>query len=128
MNIEEITKALEVAKKFQELEICVDNSRRKVYDKPPFVIIRSSGSGVWAAHIVEKWETPSGTSVKLTGAIRLWRWYGGSLSQIAVEAVKQKSDCKFGVPVDVEVSNVLEIIDTTPEAEKNIKNFPSWRV
>ena len=89
-----------------------------------YFIIRSNGSGVWAANIKER----DGDTVTLTDARRIWYWSGArSLSQLAMEGTKNPGNCNFAMPVDeVMVFNVLEIIKCTDEAENNIKGVSMW--
>jgi hypothetical protein len=89
------------------------------------VIIRSADSGVWLG----KLDTREGSEVKLTDAIRIWYWSGAaSLSQLAVDGVKNPEQCKFAVPVDVTVLGVCEVIVATDKAVKCIREVPSWKV
>lgn len=91
-----------------------------------FVIIRTYSAGVFAGFL----EKRDGKEVHLTDAIRIWYWDGAaSLSQLAMEGVKKPSECKFGMPVDrIILTEAIEIISTTPEAQKNIQGVPSWKV
>ncbi len=89
-----------------------------------FVICRTYSAGVFAGFL----ESRDGKEVVLTKARRLWRWYGAaSLSQLAMEGTKQPKDCKFPVAVDrVELTEAIEILDVTPEAQKSIEEVPVW--
>ena len=89
-----------------------------------YCIIRSNGSGVWAATVKEL----DGDTVLLSGARRIWYWSGAAtLSQLAKEGVKHPNQCKFPVEVDeVMVFNVIEIIDVTDAARQNIAEVPIW--
>lgn len=89
-----------------------------------FVICRTYSAGVFAGFL----ESRNGKEVVLTKARRLWRWYGAaSLSQLAMEGTKQPKDCKFPVAVDrVELTEAIEILDVTPEAQKSIDEVPVW--
>ena len=87
-------------------------------------IVRSSGSGVWAAEIVSK----DGDTVVLKNAIRIWYWEGAaSLSELAQTGTKRPEQCKFCIPVDeVEIFNVAEILSVTDLAESSIRGVESW--
>ena len=64
----------------------------------------------------------------MENAIRIWSWSGAAtLSQMAMEGVKRPEECKFGMPVTVTLTEIIEVIETTPQAEKNIKEVPTWK-
>ena len=90
-------------------------------------IIRTTNAGVFFGKL--ELYLPETRTAKLTDARRLWYWAGAaSLSQLAVEGVKRPLDCKFAIPINVTVTEVIEIIDVTKDAEKSIKEVPIWRV
>lgn len=90
-----------------------------------YVIVRTYSAGVFAGFL----ESKNGKEVVLTKARRLWYWDGAaSLSQLAMEGVKKPENCKFPVEVDrVELTEAIEIIDVTPEAQANIAAVPVWK-
>ena|SRR3990167_3185776 len=89
-----------------------------------YCIIRCKSAGVFAGVVQEV----NGDEVVITGVRRLWYWSGAaSLSQLAMEGVKNPGACKF----PVEVSTLLckewcEIIPCTEVAVKSIKSVPVW--
>jgi hypothetical protein len=90
-----------------------------------FVIVRAHTAGVHAGYLKKR----VGCEVTLSNSIRLWRWCGASLSQVAAEG-PAAGDNKFGeqVPETVIVSpQGLEIITCTAAAAKAIKAVRSWR-
>ena len=91
-----------------------------------YVIVRTYSAGVFAGEL----ESRKGQEVVMRNARRLWYWSGAaSLSQLAMEGVKNPSGCKFPCPVDrVELLQAVEILDVTPEAKKNIEGVPIWEV
>lgn len=93
--------------------------------KLKYVIARTYSAGVFAGEL----ERRKGQEVVLRRARRLWYWAGAaSLSQLAVSGTSNPSACKFPVPVDrVELLQVIEILDVTPEARRNIEGVPIWR-
>ena len=115
MNLENM--ALEEKKDSKETENDKKNGR--------YVIARTYSAGVFAGNLVSK----NGKEVVLTNARRLWYWKGAaSLSQLAMEGVKEPDECKFPCEVDrVELTETIEILDVTSKAEKNIKNVPIWK-
>lgn len=91
-----------------------------------YFIVRTYSAGVFAGQI----ESRNDQHVVMTNARRLWYWSGAaSLSQLAMEGVKDPDNCKFPCEVTrVELFQVIEILDTTAEAEKSIKSVPVWEV
>ena len=90
-----------------------------------YVIVRTYSAGVFAGTL----ESQKGKEVTLSNARRLWYWSGASsLSQLAMEGVKNPSDCKFPCEVSkVVLTEAIEILDVTPEAKKNIAEVPIWK-
>lgn len=90
-----------------------------------YVIIRTYSAGVFAGYL----ESRNGQEVILKNARRLWYWSGAaSLSQLAMEGVKNPKECKFPIEVDrVELLNTIEILDVTEKARENIANVPVWK-
>ena len=98
--------------------------KKKANDQP-YVIVRTYSAGVFAANLVSR----ENKEAKLANARRLWYWDGAaSLSQLAVEGVTKPKTCKFSVPVPLqEVTEVIEVLYASAEAEANIKAVPEWR-
>ena len=93
-------------------------------DGMKYVIVRTYSAGVFAGYLAKE----EGQEVVLHKARRLWKWSGAaSLSQLAMEGVKNPSDCKFPCETDIhKLKQVIEIIDATPQAKANIDNVPIW--
>lgn len=91
-----------------------------------YCIIRTYSAGVFAGFI----QSRNGQEVVLHNARRLWRWSGAaSLSQLAMEGVKNPDECKFPREVDkVELLQVIEILDCTEKAKSSIKGVKIWEV
>lgn len=94
-------------------------------DGLPYVVIRSRDSGCHAGYLKSK----TGDSVVLIDSRRLWYWSGAAtLSQLAMEGVKNPNKCKFPQPVtQIEVLGVCEIIQSTEEARKSIEGVIVWK-
>ena len=90
-----------------------------------FVIVRTYSAGVHAGYL-EKFD---GKSISLSKSIRIWYWSGAaSLSQLAMEGVKNPDACKFAMPVSMIVlTEAIEVITATEEARKNIQAVKSWK-
>ena len=108
---------------FSELKMEVEKLDKKVFGE--YVIVRTYSAGVFAGNI----KTRHGKEVILVNARRLWYWKGAaSLSQLAMEGVKNPSECNFHCEVDeVILTEVIEILNTTKAAESNIKEVPIWK-
>ena len=93
--------------------------------KKKYVIVRTYSAGVFAGSLVSR----DGKEVKLADARRLWYWAGAaSLSQLAVSGTSKPTECKFPVAVpSVTLTEAIEILDVTPEAEISIKAVPVWK-
>ena len=90
------------------------------------VIIRGDRSGVFFGTLTKK----NGKEVKLTDCRRLWYWSGAaSLSQLAVEVVKNPAACKFTVTVpEIVILDAIEIIPCTDKAVEVITSTREWRM
>ena len=86
---------------------------------------RTYSAGAFAGELVSR----TGKEVVLNNARRLWFWSGAaSLSQLAMEGTSRPGECKFPTPVNrIELTEAIEIIDTTPKAEASIKAVPEWK-
>jgi hypothetical protein len=89
-----------------------------------YVIIRAKDAGVFAGYL----ESKEDQEVVLRNARRLWYWSGAaSLSQLAMEGTKKPGECKFPCEVDrIEINQVIEVIDTTRQAQNSIKGVAIW--
>jgi len=89
-----------------------------------FVLVRTYSAGVFAGTVKQR----KGKEIELGKARRIWYWSGAaSLSQLAIEGVKNPESCKFAMPVDVTLTEAIEIISVTKAAQKNIEAVPVWR-
>lgn len=91
-----------------------------------YVIVRTYSAGVFAGTL----ESRNGQEVVIRNARRLWFWSGAaSLSQLAMEGVKDPAGCKFPCEVDrVELLQVIEILDVTDAAKASIAAVPVWKM
>lgn len=92
-----------------------------------YVCIRSYDSGCHCGYL--KHESENSEKVILINARRLWYWSGASsLSQLAMEGVKNPDSCKFPCEVDeITVTRVCEIIKMTEQARKSIQGVAVWK-
>ena len=81
-------------------------------------LIRTYSAGVHIGDVVHA----DGMEVKLENALRLWKWEGGGLSLSAVAnngIIKGRLD----KTVEVFLTNAIEFIPTTKDAEKSFAKF-----
>ena len=90
-----------------------------------FYIVRADRAGVFFGHIKER----VGSEVTMTNVRRLWYWSGAcSLSQLAVDGVKNPGECKFTVIVpEMTILGVVEIIPANEAAVKSIEAVKPWK-
>lgn len=81
-------------------------------------LIRTYSAGVHIGDVV----AIDGMEVQLKNALRLWKWEGGglSLSAVAMNGIKGGRLNKTG---EVYLTNVIELMPTTPEAEASYVKF-----
>ena len=93
--------------------------------KGAYVIIRTYSAGVFAGTLVSR----KGKEVVLKNARRLWYWSGAaSLSQMAVNGTSKPESCKFPVEVSsITLTEAIEILPVTKEAQKSIASVPVWK-
>ena len=92
--------------------------------KKNYKIVRTYSAGVFAGEVVSR----KGQEVKMKNARRLWYWKGAaSLSQLSAEGVTCPSECKFAMPVDVELLQTVEILKVTQQAFESISAVEQWK-
>ena len=87
-------------------------------------IVRTQSAGVFAGNFHSRLNG----NIILQHARRLWKWAGAaSLSQLAMEGVKDPENCIFPCEVDsIELYNPIEIITCTDKAKESIKGVKVW--
>lgn len=98
--------------------------KRKTQEKP-YVIVRTYSAGVFAGTL----ESRNGKEGTISNARRIWYWSGAaSLSQLAMEGVKDPCNCKFAMPAErIDVTEIIEVLYATPQARANIAQVPIWK-
>lgn len=91
-----------------------------------YVIARGDRSGVYAGTLLER----NGQEVLLGDVRNLWYWEGAaSILQLAETGPKSPYNCKFTLTVkSLLLTDVIEIIPTTDEAEAIIKGVKEWKM
>lgn len=90
------------------------------------VIVRADRAGVFFGNIKER----IGSEVTMTNVRRLWFWSGAaSLSQLAINGVTNRHDCRFTIVVpEITILGVIEIIPCSDEAIKSINSVKEWKI
>lgn len=90
------------------------------------VLVRTYSAGVHFGVL----NTDPGVEIELLQSQRVWYWSGAaSLSQLAMEGVKNPKECKITMPVEsIFLTGVIEIIPMSETAFTNIKNVRQWKM
>lgn len=93
------------------------------------VLVRSYAAGVHYGYLKSKVSELNGVNVVLVNTRRIWYWNGAnSISQIALEGVKDPDGCKISVIIpENEIINCVEIIPLTEKALESLNKVPIWR-
>ena len=117
LTFEQLTKKVEELKKQKEQ---TPHQKRLTY-----CIIRTYSAGVFAGLINRINKEKTGT---IYDSRRIYYWDGAaSLSQLANEGVKKPENCKFAQQVkETDLTEIIEVIPCTVEAESNIQKVKVW--
>ena len=90
------------------------------------VIIRTYSAGVFMGYLKSR----EGKEVVLINARRLWYWSGAaSLSQMALEGVKNPDSCKFPAIVPkITLTEAIEILPVSEKAKSSIDEVAIWKM
>lgn len=90
-----------------------------------YVIVRTYSAGVFAGILAQR----DGKEALVKNARRIWYWEGAaSLSQLAQQGTSKPDECKFPCEVpSVLLTEVIEILEVSQEAEESIKNVNEWK-
>ena len=98
-------------------------SKQTAPEKLPYVVVRTYSAGVHVGELKSR----KGKEVVLVNARRLWKWCGAfTLSEVAVEGIKGGSKPSIVTP-EIVLTEAIEVIKTTPAAEKILREFPPCR-
>jgi len=87
------------------------------HPNPKPVLVRTYSAGVHFGYLTAR----EGKEVTLERSRRIWRWYGAwTLSEVATAGLDAKLS-KVGAPVNITLTEAIEIIDCTPEAVEKIE-------
>lgn len=123
MNVDELTikEAREIAAMFGAIAAGKQEQKQPHPMLGKRCIIRTYSAGVHIGTVA--WVNPDNSmEVKLTDALRLWKWEGGglSLSAVANNGIKGGRLNRTG---EVFLTNAIEYIPTTEKAEKTYLKF-----
>ena len=89
-----------------------------------YCIVRTYSAGVFAGWFNRKTIGKEGTVFEAT---RLWYWEGAnSLSDLATKGSTTPDKCKFCVPVEVDLKEIIEVIPCTESSKKFITELKKW--
>jgi len=89
-----------------------------------YVIVRTYSAGYLRAI----WLVVTGKKSRSRMRVGCGTGWRGVLSQMAVSGTSKPKGCKFPVAVpSVTLTEAIEILDVTPEAETSIKAVPVWK-
>jgi hypothetical protein len=95
-------------------------------DGKKYVIVRCSAAGVHSGFL-ESWSAET-ASVVLSSSRRLWRWYGHTLSGLAIDGTTDPGKCKFGAELDeIILLGACEIIPCSVAATESLRGVPGWK-
>ena len=98
-------------------------SKQTAPKKLPYVVVRTYSAGVHTGELKSR----KGKEVVLVNTRRLWKWCGAfTLSEVAVEGIKDGSKPSITAPENL-LTEAIEVLKTTPAAEKILREFPPCR-
>lgn len=114
----EVKEVLEV---LRELGIVNQNTTEKHPMQGKYCVVRTYSAGVHIGYV--EWVNPTNSmEVKLTDALRLWKWEGGglSLSAVANNGIKGGRLNRTG---EIFLTGVIEMIPVAPGARETYERF-----
>ena len=99
------------------------SASKKITPKRPYVVVRTYSAGVHCGELVSR----KGQEVVLANARRLWSWKGAfTLSEVAQEGIAAGSKPSVSVS-EIVLTQSIEVIKSSPVAEKILREFPACR-
>ena len=102
------------------------NVESEKMDGLEYVVIRTYSAGVHAGYLKEK----NGKEVTLVNSRRIWKWKGANeLCGLAMHGIKFPEESKISpVQSKIVLTQAIEILSTTKEAQKTIIETEEWKV
>jgi hypothetical protein len=92
-------------------------------DGMQYCIIRCRNAGVHAGFVKER----NGAEVTLLQSRRLWKWFGKTLSGLALYGTDDSSRCKFADELpEITVLDACEVIPCTEKAINSLRGVAQW--
>jgi hypothetical protein len=110
--------------KYVRADSVQNNPLAEKLDGMPYCVIRTYSAGVHVGYVKSR----VGKEVELVKSRRIWYWSGAnSLSQLAIEGVKNPKECKFAMEVNLILTEAIEIINCTETARINLQAVQVWK-
>tara|TARA_R100000544_G_scaffold36037_1_gene23857 strand:- start:27 stop:395 length:369 start_codon:yes stop_codon:yes gene_type:complete len=89
-----------------------------------YVVVRTYSAGVHVGFL----ESKDGKEVTLSQTRRIYEWEGAAtLSQIAGTGISKPKKCRLPAPIaSITLTEAIEIIPCTPEAQEILEGIPEW--
>ena len=96
---------------------------KKTAKKKPYVVVRTYSAGVHYGVLEQR----KGKEVTLSSARRLWSWQGAfTLHAVAANGIKAGSKPSEEL-ARIDLTEAIEVLHTTAQAEKILREFPPCR-
>jgi len=106
----------------------IENNKKmaKKLDGLVYAVIRTYSAGCFSGYVKER-KGKEGTILK---ARRFYYWSGAAtLSQLAMEGIKNPEKCKFPCEVEeLQLTDIIEVIPTTEQSKKSINDVKIWKM
>lgn len=100
------------------------NDKAELVDGLEYCIIRTYSAGVFAGYV----KSQDGKNGVVLKARRLWKWFGATLSELAMDGTPDVSKCKFPQEVnEIRLTDIIEVIPTTKKAKESIDSVDVWK-
>jgi hypothetical protein len=98
-------------------------TKSAVVDGLSYCVVRCHDAGVHSGFVKER----KSREVVLLKSRRLWRWWGKTLSGLAIEGTTAPEKCKFADELaEITVLDACEVIPCTEIAMKSLRGVAKW--
>ncbi len=94
----------------------------KESEKSAYSIIRCDRSGVFFGKVVSL----KGQTAKIEGARQIWSWNGANNVMDIAEKGLDKERSRITVSADITVTDAIQIVPCSAEAEACLRGVPEW--
>jgi hypothetical protein len=108
----------------EDLEKMIEEKKKESIKLTNKKIVRTYSAGVFYGEL----ESRNGKEGIMKNVMCIYYWAGAAtLLQLALEGTKKPNECKFTKKVPrIELTEIIEVIDVTEEAAKNIEGVKVW--